>query len=692
MLLSQHRKLEVTFNPKTATVYKLVDATCPSSAGGLLCQTVYGTYDLYASADEDIDAVYETYVNATQASIDEGKLQQKLEEVDTATAFIVEGAAELDDVIAISSLRNQDDPLTEFAATKDETGGGSDSGGEMSFIAIALVVAAFIAVGLVAAFAFASNTNSKGKSEEEDDAYEKLLEYPDNKTEATDKDHSEVPGVHTVALAPQPPNELLELERQLGLHEPLEEDGEWDDPDSDLESDSDSFESSVTDTPLQLAEVEDAGMETEVREVKEDVEAEATAQPDDHQGQNAANDGRAEDAEASSNEEEDIKVVTVSLEDRDATEGHDAAGPVAGPTEEDAEELDSSGEKEGMLDSTELAASNEEEPLEPSSDAIANEVDGETEESAIESQHGSSCDGDLDASTTEIPMGTEDTDDLVVASAAEGENLTESQDRPSYGDLDASTTEIPMGTEDTDDLVMASTAEEERIMTAESSINDEEIGDDFSVPQRTDSEESPMDSKVGSSTVSEASLGGLAETTDLGLAAQAPYDASCNEMIPQNHQLFTTTSSANAVPDEASDDVELGNSFVFDAVRERDAAVYNGESHEDVWSSANDSAVRERVNFNAGSHEDAWSSTDDDSAVNEDDQLAPLEGVKILHAFDAGNDIPRDDSDQEMDQSRGVELDFSYRPPNIPDGEGDVDSVTEVDYHEHDFTRRRQDD
>lgn len=147
---SRHRMLQqVAFNPKTAKIYKLVDAACPDSAvEQATCQTVYARFNLYVSK-EDAEAVYETYLNATQDAIEEGKLQRKLEEVDSGSAFFVERSSDPEGALsAVSSSRTP--PVLEESdkdSPEEKTG--------LGILGIVLITAACAAV-LVAIIAMST--------------------------------------------------------------------------------------------------------------------------------------------------------------------------------------------------------------------------------------------------------------------------------------------------------------------------------------------------------------------------------------------------------------------------------------------------------------------------------------------------------------------------------------------------------
>lgn len=160
-----HRRLEVTFDPKTALVYKVTDVDCPSSAvEKATCQTVFGQFVLYVS-DEDTGLVYTKYVNATQAAIEEGRLQRKLEEVDPGSAFYVERAA--DPETAAEAARTMPNFLSDANEKEPEDNDG------IGLLGIILITAGCAGL-LVAIIAYSTISPNKQRKE----LLEKLKKEP----------------------------------------------------------------------------------------------------------------------------------------------------------------------------------------------------------------------------------------------------------------------------------------------------------------------------------------------------------------------------------------------------------------------------------------------------------------------------------------------------------------------------------
>ncbi|CAB9501176.1 Calcium-binding EGF domain [Seminavis robusta] len=104
--LSEHRRRLVSYDPSSALVYKVTDTPCPPSAvEKSKCHTVHGRFNLHVPPEEDANEVYAAYVNATQAAIEEGRLQRKLEKVDPGSAFFVERPS--DPEVALSSVSSR---------------------------------------------------------------------------------------------------------------------------------------------------------------------------------------------------------------------------------------------------------------------------------------------------------------------------------------------------------------------------------------------------------------------------------------------------------------------------------------------------------------------------------------------------------------------------------------------------------
>ena len=142
LLQIQGRLLEVVaFDPATARVYKLSDTPCPDSAvKGAACQTVSGSFDVFVAdaTQEDLNKIHEQYTAATQSGIDSGILQEKLEQADAFSPFVIEGA--VDPPQPISS------PLPIPTDADQDSTGGDDGISSMGIVFI--IGACGIALGV----------------------------------------------------------------------------------------------------------------------------------------------------------------------------------------------------------------------------------------------------------------------------------------------------------------------------------------------------------------------------------------------------------------------------------------------------------------------------------------------------------------------------------------------------------------
>jgi Fasciclin domain len=88
---SSRRRLAVSLSPESSKVYGVSDVDCTEYDGvpaGSSCQTVFAHYKLQLQGENEQE-VEKTYDAATQKAIEEGKLQQSLDQVDPAFPFKV---------------------------------------------------------------------------------------------------------------------------------------------------------------------------------------------------------------------------------------------------------------------------------------------------------------------------------------------------------------------------------------------------------------------------------------------------------------------------------------------------------------------------------------------------------------------------------------------------------------------------
>eukprot|EP00797_Seminavis_robusta_P010787 Sro17_g012490.1 n/a (942) ;mRNA; r:121952-124777 len=139
--LSEQRRRLVSYDPSSALVYKVTDTPCPPSAvEKSTCHKVHGRFNLHVPPGEDANEVYAAYVNATQAAIEEGRLQRKLEKVDAGSAFFVERPSDPEAALSSVSSRAIVDPSLQ---TTNESSNGI---GLLGIILIAAGCAAVLVI------------------------------------------------------------------------------------------------------------------------------------------------------------------------------------------------------------------------------------------------------------------------------------------------------------------------------------------------------------------------------------------------------------------------------------------------------------------------------------------------------------------------------------------------------------------
>ena len=103
----QLEKMGSKLDPGSAEIYDFVDTPCMENVANgeptavsrqgenTTCVTAFGRYRILADPEEDVSEVYESFVEATQAQIAEGNLEESLEGVaqNGTTTFVVEGVS-----------------------------------------------------------------------------------------------------------------------------------------------------------------------------------------------------------------------------------------------------------------------------------------------------------------------------------------------------------------------------------------------------------------------------------------------------------------------------------------------------------------------------------------------------------------------------------------------------------------------
>jgi len=169
----------VSFDPTTATILQLVDTACAQASLDYgkkkkkKCQTVHGRFQLLVFVERisnttsyyySEEAVLDTFTTATQVAILEGKLQEKILEVQQVTggsssSLVVEGAPETvtPPVVGLSADNSSTIPSTSSSNATTHVDGidkekfnSSDSSSDVGVIlGVAFTVALILAVGVV---------------------------------------------------------------------------------------------------------------------------------------------------------------------------------------------------------------------------------------------------------------------------------------------------------------------------------------------------------------------------------------------------------------------------------------------------------------------------------------------------------------------------------------------------------------
>ena len=127
------RYLAVELDTASATIYDFEDTPCTEDDGAVAasrqggaeqnCITVFGKFRIIVDEDEDIAEVYATYVEATNAYIANGTLEETLLEVDPDTNFTVLGVSDVVDenFDAFEEIAVVDDGMSSESDTDTET-------------------------------------------------------------------------------------------------------------------------------------------------------------------------------------------------------------------------------------------------------------------------------------------------------------------------------------------------------------------------------------------------------------------------------------------------------------------------------------------------------------------------------------------------------------------------------------------
>ena len=90
----RQRGLAVSLAAEPTSVYAVIGDECPSSAAeGAICTRVFGQVDLLVDGYEVTDAVFNEYIDLSQTRIDDGLLQEKVDQESPGSVWIVQESA-----------------------------------------------------------------------------------------------------------------------------------------------------------------------------------------------------------------------------------------------------------------------------------------------------------------------------------------------------------------------------------------------------------------------------------------------------------------------------------------------------------------------------------------------------------------------------------------------------------------------
>lgn len=169
----------VDYDPSTADLTSIRPAECPESSSvgsGQVCLAAFGQYDLDVDDSEDSSEVFDVFVFQTQKAIEDGVLQEKLDQVDPDSVFTVVGAP---GPLPPPPLQEATQPPTPDKDTESEqenkSGGGGGLDGVMLGLIIAICITLFLVAVLLAVYFYlkksgpASEIADKGTADEADD-------------------------------------------------------------------------------------------------------------------------------------------------------------------------------------------------------------------------------------------------------------------------------------------------------------------------------------------------------------------------------------------------------------------------------------------------------------------------------------------------------------------------------------------
>jgi len=506
----------VTYNPASAKLIGLVPRTaCPedSSAFGkdnVVCMTAYSQYQVNAVESEDTGMVYDTFVAITQATIEEGVLQEQLTQADPESVFVVEGAS---DPVGMPTSAVDDN-----AESGVEDGGEEDKGG-LDSLTLGLIIAISITVVLVccllAIWCFlkrkkeaappVTDEDGEGKDKGGDDV-DKDPENPEKEgeEEPENDDHSDWPDESSLNIGDShvlSEQEKQELNRKLIadlVHEkcPEEEDNleslleqfkgreealistleNMEDVEKELEKN----EQLVEATPLQMEEQEDGAVDSSDRDnevmVEDDSQDDDNDEDSDEKSQ--ASSEQQQEQEPEIQDDQELHVVSDDEDDeKDNNPAVIAAAAAAAAAVAEHETSESDNRSQASQSSNEQQEDPETGDKEDLSDGTP-----EAEDEDMEAATRSAGPGD---ENEEAPTKEDSDDDVVVVGDSDNQDKGDvsetgsGQQEEGDGDDDEGLTPLPIPLPNDDDQSESKGSEhnsaEEPVETAETEKESMEI-------------------------------------------------------------------------------------------------------------------------------------------------------------------------------------------------------------------------
>lgn len=166
----------VDYDPSTANLTSIRPSECPPESSGQVCLAAFGQYELDVADSEDPQQVFDVFVFQTQKAIEDGVLQEKLDQVDPDSVFTVVGAPGPSPPPPLSEATTAPDPEKDTAGdNENKSGGGGGLDGVMLGLIIAICVTVFLVAVLLAVYFYLKKSGpapeiaEKGTDDEADE-------------------------------------------------------------------------------------------------------------------------------------------------------------------------------------------------------------------------------------------------------------------------------------------------------------------------------------------------------------------------------------------------------------------------------------------------------------------------------------------------------------------------------------------